>query len=714
MPQPIRVRPQPTTRAFLRHVSRSPQTHRAARASAAMAAAIAIAATAPPAGATGTSDVGPGGSGADGDGGVGSASSSSSSGRSSSSASSPSGGDDDAGGDDDGGDEPAAALTASPPPPGPNRNPAVAEAVVEVTSVPLDVVVTGTRTLKRAEDSPVRTLVVSRELMDRRQARALSDALQYLPGVRVENNCQNCGFTQLRLNGLDGPYTQVLIDGLPSYSPLTGVYGLEQLPSEMLERVEVVKGGASSLYGPGAIAGVVHLVTRRPDRDYVSLRIQRDAIGARAAGTRGAAYGGVVTEDGRHGGHVYATAFQQSPYDRDGDGYSETVRLRTINGGGNAILTVGDNSELRLGLHGLIENRRGGDAFDVPPHEAELAESIDTRRLQSDVRWRQEVNRYVDYQLSYTLAYVDRSTYYGGGGRSSREALARLGPPDPDWPQARFDAYDEALEARAAALGAYGETDNALHVADAAVNVRFSGAGEHVLTLGLQGQADRIEDRYLGYARVIDDTFAYLGAYLQHDWVPASWVELVVGARVDQHTELSDPIASPRAALLFRPVDGLRLRSAFSTGFRAPQAFDEDLHIESVAGAPRIIRNDPDLAPERGMSFAQQIEGRMSAEGGFRLVGSINGYYQRLDQAFVLDTEDVVGTPELEVVRVNRGLTQVYGAEVNARVSYRDLTALRAGLTLENGFNDEPDPDFGVTRLFRTPRAYGYFEWLLT
>lgn len=73
----------------------------------------------------------------------------------------------------------------------------------------------------------------------------LAQGLNFQPGVRVETNCQNCGFQQVRINGLDGPYTQILIDSRPIFSALSGVYGLEQIPANMIERVEVMRGGGS-------------------------------------------------------------------------------------------------------------------------------------------------------------------------------------------------------------------------------------------------------------------------------------------------------------------------------------------------------------------------------------------------------------------------------------------------------------------------------------
>ena len=91
-----------------------------------------------------------------------------------------------------------------------------------------------------------------------------AQGLNFQPGVRVETNCQNCGFQQVRINGLDGPYTQILIDSRPIFSALSGVYGLEQIPANMIERVEVMRGGGSALFGSSAIAGTINIITRSP------------------------------------------------------------------------------------------------------------------------------------------------------------------------------------------------------------------------------------------------------------------------------------------------------------------------------------------------------------------------------------------------------------------------------------------------------------------
>ena len=85
------------------------------------------------------------------------------------------------------------------------------------------------------------------QMLEVTNSKTLSDGLGFQPGLRVENNCQNCGTTQLRINGMEGSYSQILIDSRPLIGALAGVYGLEQIPANMIERIEVVRGGGSAL-----------------------------------------------------------------------------------------------------------------------------------------------------------------------------------------------------------------------------------------------------------------------------------------------------------------------------------------------------------------------------------------------------------------------------------------------------------------------------------
>ena len=133
------------------------------------------------------------------------------------------------------------------------------------------IVITGTRTPKRKTNSAVIVNLINSKTLDQVVATTLSEGLKYQPGLRVETDCQTCNYTQLRINGLQGGYSQILINSRPIFSPLMGLYGMEQIPTNMIDRIEVVRGGVSALYGSSAIGGTVNVITKIPDGNTFNL-----------------------------------------------------------------------------------------------------------------------------------------------------------------------------------------------------------------------------------------------------------------------------------------------------------------------------------------------------------------------------------------------------------------------------------------------------------
>ena len=132
-----------------------------------------------------------------------------------------------------------------------------------------ELVITGTRTERKLNESPVSVNVLDKSTLAATQSVTLSEGLNFQSGLRVETDCQTCNYTQLRMNGLGGAYSQILINNRPVFNALMGLYGLEQLPVNMIEKVEIVKGGGSAIYGSSAIAGTINVITKQPEKDHV-------------------------------------------------------------------------------------------------------------------------------------------------------------------------------------------------------------------------------------------------------------------------------------------------------------------------------------------------------------------------------------------------------------------------------------------------------------
>jgi outer membrane receptor for ferrienterochelin and colicins len=532
-----------------------------------------------------------------------------------------------------------------------------------------ETVVTATRTSRRLDDVPVRTEVVGRDLIDRIGARTLADAIEFTTGVRVENNCQNCNFSQIRLLGLEGPYTQLLVDGQPVISSLAQVYGIEQIPARMIERIEVVKGGGSALYGPGAVGGVVNVIPREPSTGGTVFETRGDVMHGEPGFTVNGATDWVsASRDALVS--IFGQVDRVRPVDLTGDGYTEVSRRQLDAAGARvARYLLSNAAKLTVDVTAVREERRGGNRLDLAPHEADIAESINSRRQSVSGTWFHARGRSFDYRATASWSGTWRDSYYGTGQ-------------DPN---------------------AYGDTTSQLLLLDSQVN-RYVRA--HTVSVGAQVSRETLEDAQPAYGRFADATYRNAGIFLQDDWALGKGWQVVYGARADHHSAVDRVIVSPRAALMWSPSATLDLRASVARGFRAPQLFDEDLHLSSVGGEARIIHLSPDLTEERSTNVMAGVEWKPLAGPGQALV-EVNLFSTRLTDLFHVIGGDDPGTDVLEFVKTNLGGARVSGVELNLGWGIGDEFILQGGIVEQRARFDEAEPDFGSREFFRSPRRYG-------
>ena len=283
----------------------------------------------------------------------------------------------------------------------------------EETIVTDEVVVSANRNETSRKLAPVVVNVMSNKLFEIVNSNDLAKSLNYQSGLRVENNCQNCGFPQVRINGLEGPYSQILINSRPVMSALSGVYGLEQIPTNMIERVEVVRGGGSALFGANAVGGTINIITKDP----VSNSFQVASTMSNLNGTVWEQYMGanasLVSSDNSYGIAVYQSYRNRNPYDSDGDGFSELGKLNMNTFGLRAYYRPTQFSRISLEYHTTNEFRRGGNKFDMQPHETDITEQtkhiINSGGLTYDVFFREYRHK---LSLYSSIQHTDRNSYY--------------------------------------------------------------------------------------------------------------------------------------------------------------------------------------------------------------------------------------------------------------------------------------------------------------
>ncbi len=548
------------------------------------------------------------------------------------------------------------------------------------------VVITGTSTPHLVEDMPVRTEVIPRRLIEQKHAVNLAEALSFHTGLRVENNCQNCNFSQLRILGMKGKYSQILIDGDPVVSSLASVYGLEHFPEEMVDQIEIVKGSGSALYGGGAVAGVVNMITRRPMQNQVRISFQNNSTGGKADHNLGAV-AETVFKKGTSGAYVFGSFRQRNPYDHNDDGFSEFGELKNESMGFKWYYQPIENGELSASFHRLHEERRGGNKFDLPVHEADIAEWVEHWRSGGNFRWSHRSSPLFDYRFYYSFSDLSRKSYYGGLGG--------------DTPEDRLEA-----------LSFYGRTENPMHIVGFQSNYRMQN---HLLTLGGQHRIDTVLDETAAETvYYLDESYKNTGLFVQDNvhFGSDKQLEFVAGVRLDNHSELEDWIVSPRFNAKYDMGHGITLRGAVATGFKAPQTYDEDLHLGGLEGDQRILRNASDLKEERSMSVSGGIEYMGYLDNTAAMV-SVTAFRIDLNDAFSQRFVTKQGATELWE-RVNSDGATVGGVEVDLGIRPVPAFEIRGGLTWKRSQYDQPLEDFDTRKFLRTPDLTGNLRLSLT
>jgi len=489
------------------------------------------------------------------------------------------------------------------------------------------VVVTATRTPRYIKDVPVRMEVITSRGIEEKNATNLYEALRGLPGIRVEQQCQYCNFSIVRLQGLGPDHTQVLIDGQPVYSGLASVYGLQQLGTADIDRIEVMKGSGSALYGSGVVAGAINIITKKPsqipkakvDLEYGSYNThnyiftasaKRDNIGLSLTAQK---HGGDAIDQTRDG---YGRSEVRKP-----DGISDRVKTEATNMGFKMTIdTLLGSDNLTLAGRTVYENRQGGvlTGYTYENPFTESTERIITNRYELELGYKKEF--IYGNEINFTFA----NTLHN---RNATNDAALC-----DYRATHHDSLPPLDEMRPylARENTYSLNINYLHPL-------FKS---HRLLLGFQYSHNRLNEtgKYVVVDRG-DPNYGILytsksekyaneaGAYLQDEFSIADLWEFVIGVRYDYHksrdnfrgsgkvapegvppVKYNEKAVNPRLAAKYALTSSLTLRGSIGTGFRVPYGFSEDLHL--CSGSPRVWKG-ADLKPEKSISYNLSLDYEM-------------------------------------------------------------------------------------------------------
>lgn len=577
-----------------------------------------------------------------------------------------------------------------------------------------ELVVTGNRSASNKLELSTIVTTLSSKLLASTQSITLSDGLNFAPGLRMENNCQNCGFSQVRMNGMEGPYSQILINSRPIFSGLAGVYGLELIPASMIERVEVIRGGGSALYGSNAIAGTINLIIKDPINNSYEFGTNSAIIGVGMDGAGNVAQdhsinfsGSLVSADNKTGMSLYGFHRDREPFDANNDSFSEIASLNNTTIGARLFHRFGTRNKMTADFFNIKEERRGGDRFDYPKHEANITEAVDHNITTGALTYEQFFRGSDLFSVFASGQKVNRGSYYGA---------------------------EQSLKD-------YGNTKDFSYTLGAQYNANFETSN---LVVGVENNGGWLKDKKLGYAdyenatvengvitdvphtdnvTVANQSTNTTGVFGQYE---INWNKFLLsaGARFDHYRvedkesdnpDASGNVLSPRLSIKYNLKDFLQARVSYSQGYRAPQIFDEDLHVETSGSRKIIHKNSASLKQERSHSYMASLNYNKRINNVY-FDFLVEGFYTQLNDPFSNEFSDPDENGTVVYTRVNaeKGAS-VKGVNLELNVVPSDKFSLKAGFTVQSSEYEEAQ-EFDEKRFFRTPDNYGFMtlDWQTT
>jgi outer membrane receptor for ferrienterochelin and colicins len=542
------------------------------------------------------------------------------------------------------------------------------------------VVVSGTRNEIMRKDAVISCNLLDNKTLQNTQSQNLCEGLNFQTAVRTETNCQNCGFTSLRMNGLEGAYSLILVDGKPVFSSLQSVYGLEQIPAAMIERVEVIRSGGSALYGSSAIAGTLNVITREAKNKEVFFSQQTSLIMGESPDANFSGGKSFLSNSGNFGLTAYGGLRSRQSWDANGDDFSEITKIRSGNAGIKSFLKISKKFILRWQAYSLFEYRRGGNLLHLRPHESDLAEELKHQIYHGNVGgeyfWNDKKQKIAFYSA---LQKINRQSYYG-----SRHA------------------------------DAYGKTEDLTSTSGIQFSHFFKKfiAGENTFTAGMEVNVNFLSDKIAAINRISEQKAQFLGFYLQNDMKIGKFLSLLLGLRADKQNLMKKTVVSPRVNLLIDCTEHLQIRTGFARGFRAPQIFNEDLHISQAGGAMLRIVQDDNLRPEYSRTANLSVDfAEQKPEFAFAL--SLEGFFTQLKGIFIYEENGKDSSENILMLKKNGSGAKVYGVSLSPKFVLKNTLDFAAGLTWQKSLYDEKvrwSENAASTRLFlRTPSFYGFY-----
>ncbi|EPR66644.1 TonB-dependent receptor [Cyclobacterium qasimii] len=486
-----------------------------------------------------------------------------------------------------------------------------------------EVVVSSTRSGRTIEDIPTRVEVIAGEELAEKGNMKPGDIRMLLnesTGIQTQQTSATSYNSSIRIQGLDGRYTQLLRDGLPLYSGYSGGLSLMQIAPLDLKQVEVIKGASSTLYGGGAIAGLVNLISKTPgeERELNFMVNGTSALGLDLSGFYSERYGKIGTT-------VFASYNKGTAYDPAGIGLTAIPEFERYTINPRMFWYLDEATEINLGFNFTTEDRLGGNMdYIAGKTESGYFESNETDRLSTQFDATHRFSDHSRIQLKNSVSFFDRSIAIPSYVFSGKQVSS--------FSELNYVTFGEKMEW---IVGANLWTEN------------FD-----------QRQGD--PDNDLGFSNTTT------GAFVQNTWNMASQWTLETGLRGDYQSQYGSYLL-PRFSLLFEPSEKLTFRTGGGLGYKTPTQFTEDterLHFRNI-----LPIDFSATSAERSTGINLDINYKWPVTGDLSLSTNALLFYTQINDPMLLQSTN----NGMYAFTQPKGYINTQGVEANMKWSYHDF-----------------------------------------
>ncbi len=487
-----------------------------------------------------------------------------------------------------------------------------------------EVVLKSTRSTRTVRKIPTRIEFIGAEELGEKaimNPTNISMVLRESTGIQMQQTSLSSGSTNIRIQGLDGRYTQLLRDGFPLYGGFSSGLSILQIPPLDLQQFEIIKGSSSTLYGGGAIAGLVNMVSKTPDEEPALdiMLTQTQALGS----TANVFYS---KRNEKFGVSLYGSGHYQKAYDPEDDGFSNLPKTTSISFNPKLFYYPSDKTTLWFGLNGTYDDRIGGDITKIENGEDgihQYTEENNSKRLSSQFVYQTQLDSVSSLEFKNSVSFFDRN----------------LTVPDFNFDGKQTNTFTEV---------SYSTTSDKTDW--------IVGANLYTSNFDENDNAPLQRDQK-------DVTF---GAFANNIYdISDNWI-LETGLRADYNNDFGF-FPLPRVSLLYKNDNGFSSRIGGGLGYKIPDIFTEEAEYINFENVLAIDKSTVDAERSYGVNFDVNYKTRLSDEIGF----SVN----QLFYATAINDGLLLNSTDNGLFQFENAPDEIFskGAETNIKFTYKDF-----------------------------------------